>query len=79
LRHTLEMTTHGPALLSWPVVFRPLHDALLEDSLALAQAALGERPNVRRWSNWVRLLRWLVSKGRSPTQVTPSPSFKRTA
>src|SRR5688572_30624625 len=29
LRHTLEMTTHGPALVSWPLVFRPLHDALI--------------------------------------------------
>jgi hypothetical protein len=36
LRHTLEMTAHGSALVSWPVVFRPIHNALIEDSLALA-------------------------------------------
>jgi hypothetical protein len=79
LRHTLEMATQGPAIVSWPVIFRPMHDALIEDSLALAQAALGERPNVRKWSKWVKVLRWFVSKGRSRAQVTPSPSFKRTA
>ena len=40
LRHTLEMTTHGAAIFSWPIVFRPMHDALIEDSLALGQASL---------------------------------------
>ncbi len=30
LRHTLKMRTSGPAILSWPLIFRPLHDALLE-------------------------------------------------
>ncbi|MDX1553243.1 MAG: SRPBCC family protein, partial [Marinobacter sp.] len=32
LRHTLEMSTSGLAVLSWPMIFRPLHDALIEDS-----------------------------------------------
>ena len=41
LRHTLSMTTHGPAVVSWPLVFRPMHDALIEDSLATAQESLG--------------------------------------
>ena len=71
LRHTLRMRAHGPALISWPLVFRPLHDALIEDSLAQAQAALGERPQVRRWSMWVRLLRWLMSHGRARRQAAP--------
>jgi hypothetical protein len=31
LRHTLSMTTHGPAVVSWPLVFRPMHDALVEE------------------------------------------------
>ena len=72
LRHTLEMATQGPAIISWPLVFRPLHDALLEDSLALAQASLGVSPNVRKWSLWVKVLRWFVSKGRSHPQITPA-------
>jgi hypothetical protein len=71
LRHTIEMTTHGAAHLTWPLVFRPLHDALLEDALAVAQASLGQSPLVTPWSWWVRLLRWLVARGRASPQVTP--------
>jgi len=37
LQHTLEMQTSLLAILSWPFIFRPLHDALIEDSLATAQ------------------------------------------
>lgn len=59
LRHTLAMSARGMALLSWPLVFRPLHDALLEDSLARAQASLGVEPEVRPWSPWVKFLRWI--------------------
>lgn len=36
LRHTLKMNTHGPAILSLPLVYRPMHDALIEDSLTAA-------------------------------------------
>jgi hypothetical protein len=31
LRHETRMTTHGPALSTWPLIFGPLHDALTED------------------------------------------------
>jgi hypothetical protein len=58
LRHRLEMRATGPALLSWPLFFRPLHDACLEDCMDRATASLGialERP--ARWSIYVRLLR----------------------
>jgi hypothetical protein len=74
LRHTLEMTTRGPAVFSWPIVFRPMHDALIEDSLAVAQAALGHAPRVQPWSAWVRVLRWVVSGGRARVQATPNPA-----
>jgi hypothetical protein len=73
LRHTLEMRAHGLAAFSWPIVFRPLHDALLEDALALAQASLGQEPQVREWSLWVKALRCLMSGGRSRPQVAPTP------
>ncbi len=56
LRNTLVMHTSGPARLTWPLAYRPLHDALLEDSMA---RATGEDPP--RWSRWVRLLRALVA------------------
>ncbi|HMU81621.1 MAG TPA: acyl-CoA dehydrogenase family protein, partial [Microthrixaceae bacterium] len=39
LRHTLRMHTRGLARFTWPVAIRPLHDALLEDALARAEAA----------------------------------------
>lgn len=71
LRHVLEMTTSGLAVLSWPFMYRPLHDALIEDSLATAQASLGDPPTVKPWSIWVRILRWLVSRGKARPQVTP--------
>jgi hypothetical protein len=77
LRHTLEMDAIGPAVMSWPLVFRPLHNALIEDSLALAQASLGQPPVVREWSSWVKLLRWLVSKGQARAQVTPNTAVNR--
>lgn len=74
LRHTLEMTAQGGAIISWPIAFRPMHDALIEDSLALAQASLGLPLRVQKWSAWVKVLRWAVSKGQSRAQVTPKPA-----
>lgn len=68
LRHSIRMNTHGRALLTWPLVYRPLHDALMEDSLAIAQLSLGLKPQIRPWSPWVRFLRWVVSGGRAPAQ-----------
>jgi len=71
LRHTIQMRIVGTALLSWPFVVRPLHDALLEDALALAQASLGATPVVHPWSWWVRALRWAMSGGRARGQQMP--------
>jgi hypothetical protein len=78
LRHIIDMNAEGAALLSWPIFFRPLHDALLEDSLALAQSALGEAPDVRPWSPWVKFLRWVFSAGMARSQQTPSPAMQLT-
>ncbi|GAA2656033.1 hypothetical protein GCM10010400_11070 [Streptomyces aculeolatus] len=59
LRHTLAMNVRGPARLTWPVLWRPLHDACLEDSMNLAEAAVqAPAPPVRRTA-YVRLLRTL--------------------
>jgi hypothetical protein len=57
LRHEMTIDTSGLALLSWPLVFRPMHDALIEDSLDRAAVALGEAPVGAPWSPVVRLLR----------------------
>lgn len=72
LRHTLEMTTSGLATLTWPLIYRPLHDALIEDCLAMAQITLGQRPGIHPWSLRVKLLRFLLSGGRAGRQVFPA-------
>jgi hypothetical protein len=58
LTHVLAGTLHGWARLTWPLFFRPLHDALLEQLLDRAELAVTgrvERPV--RWSRYVRILR----------------------
>ena len=72
LRHTLEMRAGWPAKLTWPLAFRPMHDALIEDAMAKAQAVVGEVPNAVPWSRGVRLLRRLVASGRTPR---PQPLY----
>lgn len=64
LRHKLLMRTVGPARLTWPVVFRPLHDALIEDAFNRAAAATGQPPAARAWTPWVRALRALLGRAR---------------
>jgi hypothetical protein len=71
LRHRVQMHTRGLARLSWPLVFEPLHDALLEDALATGQASLGLTPILPGWTLRVRCLRWCLSGGRARRQVTP--------
>jgi hypothetical protein len=75
LRHTLDMNTYGPAIVSWPIVFRPMHDALIEDSLTVAQISLGDTPHIRLWSAWVRVLRWVFSGGRARPQELPNKAY----
>jgi hypothetical protein len=58
LRHLIEMRATGPALLSWPLAVRSLHNAAIEDCFDQATISLGiqlERP--ARWPIYVRLLR----------------------
>jgi hypothetical protein len=73
LRHTLEGHSHGRTVLTWPLVFRPLHDALIEDLLDRAEFALtGTLARPARWSPRVRLLRRvLAARGRRRPKVTP--------
>ena len=72
LQHRLEMNTRGFARISWPLIYRPLHDALIEDSLATAQLNLHQQPDIYRWSLWVKFLRWLLTKGNAKTQSIQS-------
>jgi hypothetical protein len=62
LRHVLRMRVRGFARLSWPLAFRWLHNALIEDALDCAESFAASAPVQRRtWSLWVRFLRRLLS------------------
>jgi hypothetical protein len=54
-----------------------LADALIEDSLALAQASVGLAPAVRPWSTWVKFLRWVLSGSTVRRQHVPSSTSGR--
>jgi hypothetical protein len=74
LRHVIEGEAFGAMLLKWPLVIRPLHDALVEDALDRAELHLtGGVTAPARWSRWVRLLRKAVRRRRSMA----SPSGRR--
>jgi hypothetical protein len=58
LTHEIDMQIGGVAKVSWPLVFRPLHDALMEDSLDRAEEAItGSLERKCSWSPYVRVLR----------------------
>ncbi|QDY80018.1 SRPBCC family protein [Streptomyces qinzhouensis] len=58
LRHTLLLVPHGPARLTWPLFFRPLHNALIEDAFDRAeQSGTGTVARPARWSPYTSLLR----------------------
>ncbi|WP_043263054.1 hypothetical protein [Streptomyces sp. CT34] len=61
LRHTLAMRARGPARLAWPLLWRHLHDACLEDSMDRAEAIWSAPTHPARWSRYVRLLRRLAA------------------
>lgn len=65
LRHEIRLRPRGLARLTWPLFFRPMHDALLEEAFDKAARELGsptESPHRR--SLWVRLLRRVTIRAR---------------
>lgn len=66
LEHVVQARLSWPAVITWPLVFRPLHDALLEDAMDRAELALtGTLRRPARWSWWVRMLRKVLGSRRS--------------
>jgi hypothetical protein len=63
LRHEVEAECRGWVRLAWPLVIRPIHDALHEDVLDEAARAVGGPPAARPWPPRVRFLRWAIRKG----------------
>jgi hypothetical protein len=65
LRHVVDAQCSLSHWLKWQVLIRPMHDALLEDALDLAEREMLGRVNKpARWSLWTRLLRRLAAKPR---------------
>jgi hypothetical protein len=62
LEHRIQMETSGTGTWLWLLVVRPLHDALIEDAFAVAEASLGLPARRVPWSPYVRLLRWLAQR-----------------
>lgn len=74
LRHELAMTLSGWALLTWPLVFRPLHDALIEESLDRAESECGSPPTfAHRRSLWTKTLRALFTVRMGGTRNEAKP------
>jgi hypothetical protein len=62
LRHVLKMRMTGLTRLTWPLAFRWLHDALVEDAFDRAEAyCTSSVLSERSLSMWVRILRHLMS------------------
>jgi hypothetical protein len=57
LVHILEARMTGAARLTWPLFFRPLHDAVIEDALDNAERIAGDLVHPQRWSAYVRFCR----------------------
>lgn len=62
LRHVIEMQVKGRAWCIWMIAICPLHDALLEDALDRAEIAVGKQVPPRRWSFWVKTIRWMMRR-----------------
>jgi hypothetical protein len=63
LSHHLEVRPGGLTALTWPLVYLPLHDALIEDALDRAESTLGTGAGRRAsWSLRVRVLRKLLGR-----------------
>ncbi|MFB6520879.1 hypothetical protein [Streptomyces sp. NPDC056401] len=62
IRYTVSAYEPG-VRVSWPLVFRWLHDALAEDALDRAEPACsGTVARPARWSPYVRLLRGVITR-----------------
>ena len=78
LSHVLAGQSCGLSRLSWPLFWRPLHDAVLEQLLDRAELALtGHVRAPARWSPYVRLVR--ATQSMVVSGITRSHSRERRA
>lgn len=69
LRHGLVGTISGPMRWQWPLLYRPLHNALVEDALDRAELAIAGTKLSRHWSPRVRILRRLTGRRHRRRQI----------
>lgn len=63
LRHIVDAECDMRNWLKWGLFTGPMHDALLEDALDRLETGIGGLSGKpRRWSLWVRFLRWMVAR-----------------
>ena len=60
VKHTILMEAQGIAILSWVVIIRWLHDALLEDAFDKIESHFLPNSEKNTWSIWVRILRFIL-------------------
>ncbi|HEY4022431.1 MAG TPA: SRPBCC family protein [Pseudonocardiaceae bacterium] len=74
LRHMIALRLHSIGRLSWPLKWRWLHDALLEDLLDRAEENLvGSVESPARYSLYVRFLRSLPRPKKRPRPAAAPP------
>ena len=63
LRHIVDAECDFRNWLRWGLFTGPMHDALLEDALDHLESRIGGLSGKpRRWSLWVRFLRWMIAR-----------------
>lgn len=62
ITHTISMNVSGSAIISWLIIIRPLHNALIEDSFDKAQLTLGLEYKRNKWTFWVMLLKSILKR-----------------
>jgi hypothetical protein len=63
LRHTIDAAADPKTWLTWFLMVRPMHNALMEDALDRAEIGLGIGPSrPARWGIWVKLMRRMAAK-----------------
>ena len=60
LKHTIDMDVVGKGLLTWIIAIRPLHNALLEDTLDKVENQYLTEKRKTEWTVWVKILRKIL-------------------
>jgi len=62
IRHVVSLRLSGSARLTWPLLDRYIHDALVEDAFDRAERSVGSTPSPGRWPHRVRAAVWVLAR-----------------